>query len=174
MLSPYITKKHSILEIGCNVGRNLNHLWQGGYKNVCGMEISEHAVRRLRVEYPCLVDVPIHIGPAEFSILKYGRCSVDVIFTMATLEYLHPDNKFLFKEIARVAGKYVLAIECAKGKRSYSQYPWDIKNEFTAAGLTWIDTKPWYALWAGELTPENEWTEDMRFYDAFLFKVCKA
>ena len=137
-LSPLITKEYSILEIGCNTGRNLNHLWQAGYK---------------------------------LSIQKCDANSIDVIFTMAVLEHLHPDSRFLFKEIARVARKYVLAIEPRQGKRSHMQYPWDIKSEFTAVGLICIDIKPWSVLWAGELTPDNEWQEDMHNYDAFLFRV---
>ena len=174
ILSPFITKEYSILEIGCNMGRNLNHLWQAGYKNLRGMEISEHAVKRLRTEYPCLAMTPVGIGPAELSIQKCGSNSIDVIFTMAVLEQLHPDCRFLFKEIARVAGEYVLAIEPRHGHRSHSQYPWDIKNEFTAVGLTCVDTKPWSVLWTGELTAENEWLEDMYGYDAFLFRVNAA
>ncbi len=133
------------------------------------MEISEHVVKRLRLEYRCLARIPVDIGPAELSIQEYDNNSVDVIFTMAVLEHLHPDSRCLFKEIARVAGKYVLAIEPRHGKRSHMQYPWDIKREFTAAGLTCIDVRPWSVLWAGELTAENEWQEDMYAYDAFLF-----
>ncbi len=171
ILCPVMTKEYSILEIGCNIGRNLNHLWQAGYKNLRGMEISEHAVKRLRIEYPCLARIPVDIGPAELSIQKCDNNSVDVIFTMSVLEQLHPDSRCLFKEIARVAGKYVLAIEPRQGKCSHMQYPWDIKNEFTAAGLTYIDAKPWSVLWAGELTAENEWVEEMHAYDAFLFKA---
>lgn len=171
LLSPLITKEDSILEIGCNTGRNLNHLWQSGYQNLRGMEISEHIVKRLRIEYPCLAMIPVDVGPAELSIQKYDGKSVDVIFTMSVLEHLHPDRRFLFGEIARVARKFVLAIEPRHGKRSHMQYPWDIQKEFTAVGLACIDTKPWSALWAGELTSENEWAEDMHTYDAFLFKV---
>jgi len=171
MLCPLITKEYSILEIGCNTGRNLNHLWQAGYKNVRGMEISKHAVKRLPIEYPCLAMIQVDIGPAELSIQKCDSNSVDVIFTMAVLEHLHPDSRVLFREIARVAAKYVLAIEPREGKHSHMQYPWDIKNEFTAAGLTYIDAKPWSVLWVGDLAPENEWQEGMHAYDAFLFKV---
>jgi len=138
------------------------------------MEISKYAVKRLRVEYTCLADVPVEIGPAEMSIQKHRDNSIDVIFTMSTLECLHPDSMFLFKEIARVVKRYVLAIEPREGKRSHMQYPWDIKKEFTSAGLTLIDTKPWSILWGGELTPENEWTDDMYAYDAFLFRVKKV
>jgi len=171
MLCPFITEESSILEIGCNTGRNLNHLWQAGYRNLRGMEISDHAAKRLRIEYPCLAMIPVEIGPAEQSIQKCDSKSVDVVFTMAVLEQLHPDSRCLFKEMARVARKYVLAIEPRHGKRSHMQYPWDVKSEFTAAGLTYVDQKPWSALWQGELTLENEWHEDMHSYDAFLFRV---
>ena len=170
-LSPLIKKDYSILEIGCNIGRNLNHLWRAGYRNLRGMEISEHAVRRLRIEYPCLATTPIDIGPAEQSIRRCGNNSIDLIFTMAVLEHVHLDCRFLFKEIARVAGRYVLAIEARHGKRSHMQYPWDIRREFTAVGLICVDVRPWSDLWAGELTAENEWQEEMHGYDAFLFKV---
>lgn len=171
MLCPLITTENSILEIGCNAGRNLNHLWQAGYKNVRGMEISEHAVKRLRIEYPSLALIPVDIGPAEQSIQKYESKSVDVIVAISVLEHVHPDSRSLFKDMARVAGKYVLAIEPREGKRSHMQYPWDVKSEFTAAGLTYIDAKPWSVLWAGDLTPENDWAEEMHAYDAFLFKA---
>lgn len=170
-LAPYIGRDVSILEIGCNIGRNLNHLWQAGYKNLRGMEISGYSVMRLRAEYPCLAMVPIDIGPAEQAILHFADHSIAVIFTMAMLEQLHPDCRFLFDEIARVAEKYVLAIEPGSGHRSHMQYPWDIEQEFTAVGLVRIDRKPWNALWDGGLTPENEWEEAMRAYDAFLFKA---
>jgi SAM-dependent methyltransferase len=174
VVSTLITQEDSILEIGCNLGRNLNHLWQAGYKNLRGMEISEYAVKRLRDEYPCLAAIPVDIGPAERSIQNCGSASVDAIFSMAVLEHLHPDNKHLFADIARVARKYVLAIEPREGHRSHMQYPWDIKKEFTAVGLTCIDQKPWRTLWPGELTPENEWQEDMDPYEAFLFKVSQV
>lgn len=174
ILSPLIGKDDSILEIGCNIGRNLNHLWQVGYKNLRGMEISQYVVKRLRSEYPDLAMVPVEIGPAELSIQRYGTRSVDVIFTMAVLEHLHPDCKSLFMEIARVARKYVLAIEPRRGKRSHMQHPWDIEKEFTAVGLTCVAIQPWSALWEGALTIENEWADDMHAYDAFLFRVDEA
>ena len=174
ILAPLISKEARILEIGCNSGRNLNHLWCAGYRALGGIEISKHAVKRLREDYPCIAHVPIDIGPAESLIGKFSNRSVDVIFTMAMLEHLHPNNRFLFKEIARVASKYVLAVEAKSGKRSHMQYPWNIQSEFTAVGLMCIDIKPWSALWPGELTAANEWTDDLQEYDVFLFAVNRA
>jgi hypothetical protein len=152
-------------------GRNLNHLWQAGYKNLRGMEISAHAVKHLRIAYPFLAMTTIDIGPAEKSIKNCADNSIDVIFTMSALEHLHPACRSLFQDIARVGSKYVLAFEPRDGKRSHMQYPWKIQDEFTAVGLTCIDIKPWSALWDGELTPENEWAQAMYAYDAFLFKA---
>ena len=171
MLSPFVRKEDSILEIGCNLGRNLNHLWQSGYKKLRGMEISERAVERLRVGYPSLSGITIDVGPAEVSIQELGDRSVDVVFTMATLEQLHPDSGYLFKEIGRVARKYVLAIEPRDGHRSHFQYPWDMKEEFTKAGLLFVRSRPWSTLWSRELTEEYEWADDMHPYEAFLFQV---
>src|SRR5665647_2296103 len=48
MMAGLLDPSHSILEIGCNVGRNLDHLWGRGFRNLAGLEISEAAVRRLR------------------------------------------------------------------------------------------------------------------------------
>jgi SAM-dependent methyltransferase len=171
ILSPLISKECSILEIGCNHGRCLNQLWQAGYKNLLGMEISKYAVGRMSNAYPWLANIGVDIGPAEQSIRKYPNSSIDVIFSVATLEHMHPDNKYMFKEMARVASKYVLAIEPRDGHRSHMQYPWNIKHEFMAVGLDLVDSRPWHVFWPRELSPENEWAEDMRAYDVFLFKA---
>lgn len=170
-LGSRISQDDSFLEIGCNTGRNLNHLWQAGFRRLYGMEISAHAVERMRVEYPGLAQVTVEVGPAESSIRHHAAKSIDVIFTMATLEHLHPQCRSLFADIARVARKYVLAIEPRDGHRSHMQYPWDVAGEFTHVGLTLIESKPWSALWPGDLTPANEWADDMHAFQAYLFKV---
>lgn len=170
-LGDRVSPDDSVLEIGSNLGRNLHHLYQAGFRGLRGMEISAHAVRRMREEYPAVTDVPVDVGPAELSIKHYANRSIDVIVTMATLEHVHPQSRYLFDEIARVVRKYVLAIERKEGRRSHMQYPWDIPAEFTRAGLSLLETKPWSSLWPGELTPANEWADDMHPFHAFLFQV---
>jgi len=34
--------ENTILELGCNVGRNLLYLWQNGFVNLSGIEMNEH------------------------------------------------------------------------------------------------------------------------------------
>ena len=119
MLKPWITSEYSILEVGCNVGRNLNHLYMSGFEKLAGIEINENAVQRLRRAYPQLKSVNVDIGPAEEVLEHYRSSSFDVVFTMAVLEHIPPSSRTVFSQIARVTHRYVLAIEPRKG-RSFS------------------------------------------------------
>ena len=174
ILGPLITKEDRFLEIGCNMGRNLNHLWHAGYCNLRGVEFCEHFVTRLREVYPALAGVPVDVGPAEVVIRGFPDRAFDVVFTMSVLEEVHPESRVLFREIARVARRYVLAIEPRQGKASHYQYPWDIRGEFLTAGLSVVDVRPWSTVWEGALVADNEWADSMKDYDAFLFSVGAA
>lgn len=170
MLSPYISLENNLLEVGCNIGRNLNQLFNSGYKRLGGIEISEHAVERLRQSYPHLDSITVDIGPAEKVLTKYDSDSFDVVFTMAVIEHIHPSSIDLFSEIARVAKKYVMAIEPSNGHSSHRQHPWNVVKEFENVGLKLIDRKKWTELWAVPLTSENHWHKDCDAYDAMLFE----
>ena len=173
MLKSRITTDTKILEVGCNVGRNLNHLHKKGYEQLAGIEISHHAVKRLRQAYPDLDSVKIDIGPAENILSLYGTGLFDVVFTMAVIEHIHPSSKILFSEIARVALQYVLTIEPRNAHSSHRQYPWDVVKEFENVGLKLISKKVWSSLWTTTLNKENHWSKDFDNYDALLFEVQK-
>ena len=53
----FVNKNDSILEIGCNVGRNLNALYCNGFRNLSGIEINERAIRILKASYPEMADM---------------------------------------------------------------------------------------------------------------------
>lgn len=103
-----VGKKDSILEIGCNAGRNLRHLWDAGYHRLYGIEINPSAVKLMSRQNP---DMRVHkaVGPVEE--LLEGHPTVDVIFTMAVLMHIHPDSDFIFGLMARKARKLILTIE---------------------------------------------------------------
>jgi SAM-dependent methyltransferase len=164
-------QESSFLEVGCNVGRNLNHLFQVDIKNLAGVEISEEAVKRMRKSYPDLENTPIYIGPAESVLPNLPSSEYDIVFTMAVLEHIHPSAISVFAEIARISNHYVLAIEpTTKKHSSHRQYPWDIRAEYEACGLVHIKTQPWTDLWQVALTKENHWMESMNHYSAMLFE----
>ena len=127
-------KDSRILEVGCNVGRNLAHLADVGYSRLEGVEINPHAVALLRQTYPQLADVPIHVGPAE-DVLP-GLEPFDLVFTMAVLMHLHPSSDSVLDEIARL-GSRVLVIEPS----GQMQFQRDLRKEFTSRGMTLVEER---------------------------------
>ena len=49
-----IPKTAKILEVGCNIGRNLKSLKDLGFSNLHGIEISPYAVKKAKELYPFL------------------------------------------------------------------------------------------------------------------------
>jgi SAM-dependent methyltransferase len=109
--------EHRILEIGCNAGRNLHYLWNAGYKNLSGIEISQNAIMVLREQFP---DMAEHIGlynaPVEEVIRGISDGRFDVVFTMAVLEHIHSESEWIFREIARITKCLLVSIEDEKGE----------------------------------------------------------
>ncbi|NHN55362.1 class I SAM-dependent methyltransferase [Calidifontibacter sp. DB0510] len=128
-----LPKDARILEVGCNVGRNLAYLHDQGYHNLQGIEINQHAVDLLRETYPQLADVPIHVGPAGEQLPLLPDDSLDLVFTMAVIEHIHPDEAHIFDEMVRTS-REVLTIE-PDGRLTHRQYPHNVQEIFTGRGL---------------------------------------
>jgi 2-polyprenyl-3-methyl-5-hydroxy-6-metoxy-1,4-benzoquinol methylase len=102
----------SILEIGCNVGRNLNGLYSAGYKNLHGIEINENAIIEMQKHFPKMAEsIKIYNLPAEYAILNIPANSIDVIYTMAVLEHVHEESSFIFQKMKEIAKKAIVTIE---------------------------------------------------------------
>jgi SAM-dependent methyltransferase len=139
-----LPKTAKILEVGCNVGRNLAYLRDQGYEQVSGVEINPHAVELLRKTYPQLADAKIHNAPAEEVLPALESKSFDLVFTMAVLEHVHPDSKAVFQHIARI-GAELLCIE-PTASSSHRQYPHDIPAIFKSLGCELVDKIPMSSL----------------------------
>jgi SAM-dependent methyltransferase len=137
-LEPYLRTdgaQPSILEIGCNVGRNLAHLHEAGYRRLTGIEINGEALDVLRTTYPEMAAIATLINaPVEEAIHDLGSGSSDIVFTMAVLEHLHPESESVFDEMIRVAGSTVVTIEDEHGV-SRHHTPRDYRTVFQARGL---------------------------------------
>lgn len=91
----YVETTDSILELGCNVGRNLCYLYNVGYRKLLGIDINELAVDLVnRYMNP----IKAIAGTIEERIDEVPQ--QDLIFTMAVLMHLHPDSDFVFEKIA--------------------------------------------------------------------------
>jgi len=131
----YAKKTDSILELGCNVGRNLNRFMEEGYKKVSGVEISEIAIKLGEKHYPeltgkmklssiedCIKDLPVH----------------DIVFTRAVLEHITRESDWIFPEIEKVVGKYLITIEDEKSD-GWKHFKRNYQDVFT--NLTQIETR---------------------------------
>ncbi len=150
-----------ILEVGCNVGRNLAYLYDHGYTQVEGVEISPHAVDLLRRTYPQLASVVVHVGAAGEVLPRLAAGSFDLVFTMAVIEHIHPDESHVFDEMVRVADE-VLAIE-PRNRFSHRQFPHDVPEIFGSRGMQLVSSRPMSDF------PSNASDSAMKFFTAMRF-----
>jgi len=113
-----LTKNSSILEIGCNVGRNLNLLNEKGFSNLQGIEINSDAIKKMKEYFPDLKASIIN-GSAENTIKKIPDQSFDLVYTMAVLVHIHPESEWVFSEIVRITKKYLITIEYERSTASF-------------------------------------------------------
>lgn len=112
LVQKHVNISASILEIGCNVGRNLNELFQSGYKKLTGVEISAGAVTLMQKAFPEMSKhAKILTVPIEDVIKNFRDNSFDLVFTMAVLMHIHPDSEFVFEEIARITRRFLMLVE---------------------------------------------------------------
>ena len=128
----------SILELGCNVGRNLEYLRRAGYAQLGGIEISPRAAPIRRDYFPEL-ELDYYQGPIEQKVLHCRP--FDIVFSMAVLQHVHPDSDWIFAEIARVARVGIVTIEDEVSDRQ-TLYPRDYGEIFRGLGLRETKAEP--------------------------------
>lgn len=127
-----------ILEVGCNAGRNLKHLFDNGFHQIEAIEISENAVALFRERFPeAASQVKIHVSPVEEIVRTFADNSFDVVFTMAVLEHIHTDSAWIFDELARIAKTTLITIEDEKGI-SWRHFPRNYREIFEPCGLVQV------------------------------------
>lgn len=135
IMKDLIKPKCSILEIGCNAGRNLNYLHKNGFKNLSGIEINANAIELMKKVYPDLAKAcTIHIKPVEDVVTKMIDNSIDLVFTMAVFEHIPREREFIFKEIARISKDYIVTIEEEEGT-GILNFPRNYREIFTGFGF---------------------------------------
>lgn len=126
VMEKYASKKDSILEIGCNIGRNLNVLFEAGYTNLTGVEINEDAVKMGKDLFPNL-KADIRIGAIEDLLSDLPKH--DVIFSIAVFEHIPTESEWVFEEIEKKVKKVLITIEDEKNQ-SWKHFPRNYKEVF--------------------------------------------
>jgi len=102
----------SVLEPGCSSGRHLAHLLSAGYRDLHGIEINEAAFEVMTREYPALADAgTFHADAMETVVPEFEDDRFDAVYSVQTLQHVHPEQEWLFAELARVAGDRLITVE---------------------------------------------------------------
>ena len=124
-------RNSSILDMGCNVGRHLNYLYDQGYRNLRGVDFNSVAARDMQARYPEMFQAS-RITSASFqSFLDGNPEPVDLIYTRgATFENVHPYYP-LIKRVCAIAKRHVVMVIRETGHT----YPRFWEYEFARAGF---------------------------------------
>lgn len=139
VIRKYAKPNDRILEIGCNVGRNLNILYKAGFKNLAGIEINAKAVELMREKFPDMArDMEIYNDAVENVIRLMPSRKYDVVFTMAVLEHIHDDSSWIFSEMARITNNILFTIE-DEVAASWRTFPRDYQHVFERLGMKQVE-----------------------------------
>ncbi|WP_231186577.1 class I SAM-dependent methyltransferase [Haladaptatus sp. DYF46] len=108
----YVPEKAAILEVGCSSGRHLAHLLDDGYTNLTGIDINDESFDVMAERHPKLAATgTFRTGAIEDVLPEFPDDTFDVVYSVETLQHIHPDNEWVFEEICRVASDLVITGE---------------------------------------------------------------
>ena len=132
----YVPKDATILELGCNCGRNLHWLRKAGYRWATGVEINprarEVAEREFGAETAALIatsSIEDYVDPDKW----FG-----VVFTSGVLMHLHPESEWVFQIMADMARGWLMCSEVeaqADTKKNFYEWPRNYRTIFEGLGF---------------------------------------
>ena len=135
----YLNREGSILELGCNVRRNLQNLFNAGFRNLSGVEISAKAIEIMKLKLPTLAkSSSIYNSTIEDWVQSYSSLQFDLIFAMAVLEHIHWDSDWVFSYLSKMSKKYLVIIE-DEWQVSNRHFPRNYKDIFENLGMTQLE-----------------------------------
>ncbi|SIR84385.1 Methyltransferase domain-containing protein [Haladaptatus litoreus] len=108
----YADEDAKILEIGCSSGRHLARLRDDGYTNLTGIDINDESFDVMADRYPRLAETgTFRTGAIEDVLPEYPDDAFDVIYSVETLQHIHPENEWVFEELIRVTSDLLITAE---------------------------------------------------------------
>ena len=112
LLAGSVGRDAAVLEVGCSAGRHLAHLRDDGFRDLHGIEINAEAVEVMASAYPELAASGTFRVAALGDVLpEFADGAFDAVYSVETLQHIHPDDDAVFDELARVAGDVVVTVE---------------------------------------------------------------
>jgi SAM-dependent methyltransferase len=157
VLDYYVTTDAAILEVGCSSGRHLEQLRQAGYENLTGIDINDESFDVMDERYPTLAETgTFHHGAIEDLVPDFEDGEFDVVYSVETLQHIHPDNEWVFEDLVRVTDDLLITAENEgnspeRGREGeevsvvndeFPLYHRNWKAVFTRLGMAQLTTKP--------------------------------
>lgn len=107
----------SVLELGCSAGRHLAHLADNGYDDLHGVDINEESFDVMAEAYPDLAETgTFYVDAIESVVERFDDDRFDAVYSVETLQHIHPDNDEVFDEVTRIADELVVTVENEAGE----------------------------------------------------------
>ncbi len=108
----YVTTDAAILELGCGSGRHLAHLFDNGYENLTGIDINDESFDVMAEHYPDLAATgTFRTAALEEFVTDYEADAFDVIYSVETLQHIHPDDEWVFESIVELSSDLLITAE---------------------------------------------------------------
>lgn len=112
VLAHYVDEGAAILEVGCGSGRHLAHLREQGFENLAGIDINDDSFDVMAEQYPRLAETgTFQVGALEEIVPEFEDGAFDVVYSVETLQHVHPDDEWVFDELARVSSDLLITAE---------------------------------------------------------------
>jgi SAM-dependent methyltransferase len=102
----------AILELGCSSGRHLAYLRERGYDDLAGVDINDESFGVMADHYPELAETgTFHAAPIEEFVPSVPDDAFDVVYSVETLQHVHPETEWVFEELTRVTSDLLITAE---------------------------------------------------------------
>jgi len=116
-IATYCGEGVRVLEVGCGVGRHLAALEEAGFSELAGVDVNEDALAVLEDTYPELAAAgEFHAATIESYLEGVETDAFDAVFSVETLQHIHPDETWVFEELARITGDLLITVENESGE----------------------------------------------------------
>ncbi len=127
-----------IMDLGCGTGRTMNYLFEHGYKNLTGIDISNTAFQFMSKHFPeCYKNSKTYLGDLPDTLGKFPDKSFDLVYARGLLNSVPPEDNNILNEMARLSRKFILI----QGTNDWELFPRDIEKMMGKLGWCMITYK---------------------------------